>query len=356
MHLRSSLTLATATSLAVASMLALSAAHAQTAPQPGQPRVAQAPAPAPARPKPAAPAPVAAAPAAPVAPAASNTVAAAKSSSEVIARVGNSDISADDMRSYIAALGPREQAALAQDPALLSQAVRMLLSNRLVMQELAAKKWDQQPAVAAQLEKVRESAMVELYLQSVSNPPANFPSEEDLQKVYDANRAALLVPRQYQLAQIFIPMAKDADKATADAAKKKLDEVQKKLKAPGADFAAIARSDSGAGDSAERGGDLGLLPEDQIRPEIRSQVVGLAKGAVSEPITLDDGYHIIRLVDTKASYTRTLPEVRDQLVRQIRTERAAALRRAYLAELLKQQPPIINELALAKLLDGKSRN
>lgn len=356
MRLRSSLTLATATSLAVASMLALSAAHAQTAPQPGQPRVAQAPAPAPARPKPAAPAPVAAAPAAPVAPAASNTVAAAKSSGEVVARVGNSDISADDMRSYIAALGPREQAALAQDPALLSQAVRMLLSNRLVMQELAAKKWDQQPAVAAQLEKVRESAMVELYLQSVSNPPANFPSEDDLQKVYDANRAALLVPRQYQLAQIFIPMAKDADKATADAAKKKLDDVQKKLKAPGADFAAIARSDSGAGDSAERGGDLGLLPEDQIRPEIRSQVVGLAKGAVSEPITLDDGYHIIRLVDTKASYTRTLPEVRDQLVRQIRTERAAALRRAYLAELLKQQPPIINELALAKLLDGKSRN
>jgi peptidylprolyl isomerase len=338
--------------------LMLSSAIAQTPAQPVQPRNAQAQMPAPARPKPVAAAPAAAAPVAPAASsaAAPSTVASAKSSGEVVARVGNSDISADDMRSYIAALGPREQAALAQDPALLSQAVRMLLSNRLVMQELAAKKWDQQPAVAAQLEKVRENAMVELYLQSVSNPPANFPSEDDLQKVYDANRAALLVPRQYQLAQIFIPMAKDADKATVDAAKRKLDEVQKKLKVAGADFAAIARSDSGAGDSAERGGDLGLLPEDQIRPEIRSQVVGLAKGAVSEPITLDDGYHIIRLVDTKAAYTRTLPEVRDQLVRQIRTERAAALRRAYLAELLKQQPPIINELALAKLLDGKSRN
>lgn len=346
MRSRSSLTFATATSLAVASVFAVSSAYAQTAPQP---RIAQAPAPAPAK-QPARPAaPAAAAPAA----AAAAPAAAAKPSGEVVARVGNSDISADDMRTFIANLGPREQAALAQDPALLSQAVRVMLSNRLVMQELAAKKWDKQPQIEAQLAKVRESALVELYLQSVSNPPANFPSEDDLQKVYDANRASFQVPRQYQLGQIYIALAKDADKATADAAKKKVAEVQQKLKAPGADFAAIARADSSAKESGERGGDLGLLPEDQIRPEIRTQIAGLAKGGVSDPITLDDGIHFIRLIDTKVPYTRTLPEVREGLVRQIRQQRAAALRQNYLAELLKQQPPIINELALAKLLDGK---
>ncbi|WP_445489661.1 peptidylprolyl isomerase [Rhodopseudomonas sp. RCAM05734] len=346
-RLRPSSALTMAGGVVVISVLLLSSASAQTSLQPAHPA---APRVAPAKPK-AAPAVAAA-----VAQAPTVATAPARASDEVVARVGNNDVSADDMRSYIAALGPREQAALAQDPAQPSQVVRLLLSNRLVLQELSSKKWDQQPAVAAQLEGVRESAMVELYLQSVSTPPASFPSDDEVQKVYDANRASLLVPRQYQLAQIFVPLAKDADKATADAAKKKVEEVQKKLKTAGADFAAIARSDSAASDSAERGGDLGLLPEDQIRPEIRSQVVGLAKGAVSEPIQLDDGYHVIRLVDTKVSYTRTLPEVRDQLVRQIRTERAAALRRAYLTELLKQQPPIINELALAKLFDNKSRN
>ena len=351
MRLRSSLMLATATGVAAVSVFALSLAHAQTAHQPAQPRVAQAPAPAPAK-QPARPAAAPAAPAAAI-PAASNTVATTKASGEIVARVGNNDVSADDMRTFIATLGPREQAALAQDPALLSQAVRVMLSNRLVMQELTAKKWDKQPQVEAQLEKVRESALVELYLQSVSNPPANFPSEDDLQKVYDANRASFQVPRQYQLGQIYIALPKDADKATADAARKKVAEVQQKLKAPGADFAAIARADSSAKESGERGGDLGLLPEDQIRPEIRTQIAGLAKGAVSEPITLDDGIHFIRLIDTKVPYTRTLPEVRDALVRQIRQQRAAQLRQTYLAELLKQQPPIINELALAQLLDGK---
>jgi peptidylprolyl isomerase len=47
--------------------------------------------------------------------------------------------------------------------------------------------------------------------------------------------------------------------------------------------------------------------------------------------------------------------VRDQLVQQMRTERATMLRRAYLAELLKQHPPVLNELALSNLLDSSPK-
>ena len=270
---------------------------------------------------------------------------------DVVARVGNSNISAEELRAYVGALGAQDQAALAKDPALLSQTVRMLLANRLVLQEVVAKKWDQQPNVAAQLDRVRENALTEIYLQSVSTPPAGFPSEEDLQKIYDANRGALLMPRQFQLAQIFIAAPKDADKATEDKAKKNLDEILGKLKAPGADFAVIARTASESKD----GGDLGWVAENQIRPEIKAQVMGLAKNGVSEAIRLDDGWHVLKLLDTKAAYTRTLPEVREQLVQQIRTERASVMRRAYLAELLKRNPPILNELALSNLLDSSRK-
>ncbi len=312
---------------------------------PTPPRAAQAPV----RPK---PVPQAAAPqAASVAPSATQGMTAGKPApgDDVVARVGNANVSADDIRAYVAALGPREQAALAQDPALLSQAVRLLLANRLVLQDVFAKKWDQQPGVTAQLDRVRESALVELYLQSVSTPPAGFPSDEELQKVYEANRAALLMPRQFQLAQIFVAAPKEADNAADDKAKKSLDEIVRKLKTPGADFAAIANDND-----ARNGGDLGWLAEPQIRPEIRTQVMGLAKNAVSEPIRLDDGWHILKLIDTKAAYTRTLPEVREQLVQQLRAERAKQLRQAYIAELLRQHPPVLNELALSNLFGARS--
>ena len=328
---------ASAISLALACLPTLACAQAV------QPRTV---APAPAK-KTASPTPVASTQgsAAPAAPAAQGP-SSGKAGEDVVARVGNINISAEEMRGYLAALGPRERAAIGQDPALLSQAVRLQLANRLVLQELLAKKWDQQPGIAAQLDRVRESAVVELYLQSISGAPANYPSDEEVRQVYDANRAALLMPRQFQLAQIFVASPKDADKATEDKTRKAVEDIQRKLKAPGADFAAIANENDG-----KNGGDLGWLAESQIRPEIRTQVMELAKNAVSDLIRLDDGWHILKLVDTKAAYTRTLPEVRDQLVLQMRNERAQALRRAYMAELLKQHPPVLNEFALSNLLN-----
>lgn len=271
------------------------------------------------------------------------------SDGQIVARVDATNISADEVRDFIDALGPRERSALGKDRSLLTQQVRAMLARRLVLQELAAKKWDQQPAVAEQVARARDNTLVETWLQSVSTPPANFPSEEELQKVYDANRNAFLVPRQYQLAQVFVAVAKDADKATEDSARKSIDELSRKLKAPGADFAAIANE---AG--TKNGGDLGWLSENDLLPEIRSRVVELVraklKGVVVEPIRLDDGWHIVKLIDTREPMTRTLADVRDALVQRIRNERAAALRRAYLADLLKQHPPEINEMALSGLL------
>jgi peptidylprolyl isomerase len=310
-------------------MAGIGAAHAQTAPRGVRP---------PAQQKAAAPRPEQAAANAPAASESS------KVAGNVIARVNGAELTAEDVRSYLSGLGGQQQAAMVQDPALLSQAVRLLLANRLVQQEIATKKWDQQPAIVTQLNRVRENAEVELYLQSVSMPPANFPSDEDLQKVYDANREALLVPRQFQLQQIFVALPAGGNEADA---KKHLDEVERKLKAPGADFAAIAQSDNDAKD----GGNLGWIAENQVRPEIKAQILGLSKNAVSEPIRLDDGWHIMKLVDTKASYTATLADVRPQLVQRMRAERATELRRAYIGELLKKNPPEVNEMALSSLLE-----
>jgi parvulin-like peptidyl-prolyl isomerase len=279
---------------------------------------------------------------------------AAVKGGEVIARVGESDVTAGELRAAFALIDPRQQAAAARDPALLSQTVRAILANRLVLKEALAKKWDQQAAVIAQLERARENLIVESYLQSVTTPPDSYPSETEIKSVYDANASAFAVPRRFQLAQIVVAVAKDADKSAEDAARKKLDDVIKKIKQPGADFAALARSVSDEVATAERDGEIGWVAEPDLRTEIRSQVIGLPKAAVAEPVRLDDGWHILKLLDTEAVHTRSLAEVRDALVQRIRAERVEASRRAYMAELLKQTPPVINEIALSKLLETRS--
>jgi peptidylprolyl isomerase len=300
-------------------------------------------------PQPSRPAPATAAPARP--PAAED--ASAVKSGEVIARVGDSDVTAEEVRATIQLLDARQQAAMARDPALLSQTVRAILANRLVLKEASARKWEQQPAVVAQLARARESLIVETYLQSVTAPPASFPSEAEIKNVYEANASALMVPRRFRLAQVVVAVAKDADKAAEDAARKKLDDVVKKVKQPGADFAAIARSSSEDTASAEKEGEIGWVTEPDLRTEIRGQVTGLPKAGVTDPIRLEDGWHIVKLLDTEVAHTRPLSEVRDALVQRMRAERIEANRRAYVAELLKQSPPVVNEIALSKLLEAK---
>ncbi len=273
---------------------------------------------------------------------------------EVIARVGDSDVTAEEVRATILLLDARQQAAMARDPALLSQTVRAILANRLVLKEAAAKKWDQQAPVVAQLARARDSLVVESYLQSVTTPPESYPNDADIKSVYEANASAFLVPRRFRLAQIVVTLAKDADKAAEEAARKKLDDVVRKIKQPGAEFGPIARSSSDDTTTAERDGEIGWVTEPDLRSEIRGQVTGLPKLGITEAIRLEDGWHVLKLLDTEASHTRPLPEVRDALVQRMRAERVEANRRAYVAELLKQTPPVVNEIALSKLLAPKS--
>lgn len=269
---------------------------------------------------------------------------------EAVARIGGAEVSAGELRAYMEGLGAPEQAALAKDPSLLSQVVRSYLARQAVLREAHAKKWEQRPEVKTRLDRARDQMLAELYLRSISNPPEGFPSEVQVRAAYDANKKSFEVPRQYRVAQIFVAVAKGADSDSEEKARKRIDEVSRKLKKKGADFAAVARADNDDKAGAERGGEIGWLAEDQIVAGIRSEVVGLGKEAISEPIRLDDGWHVVKLLETRAASIRPLAEVQEALSAQLRAERAQANRQAYLAKLLEQNPPAINELALSKVL------
>ncbi len=271
--------------------------------------------------------------------------------SVALARVGDTEVTAEDIRASLDTLDANSRAAIARDPALLSQVVRTLLVQRLVLKEALAKHWDLEPAVAALIQRAHDSTIVESYLQAASLPPDSYPSDTELHSAYDSNKAALLVPRQWRLAQIFVALPKGSDAAATAKAQTKLDSIRKSLRAHDADFAEVARARSDEPKTAERGGELGWLTASRVQPEIRSKVTTLAKGALSEPVRLDDGWHILKCLDIKEPYTPALEDIRPELAQQLRTERAKANRQAYLAKLLQVNPVAVNELALSKLLN-----
>ena len=269
---------------------------------------------------------------------------------EVVGRMSGIDVSSEEIRAYLETLTLQERAALSKDPAALAQLVRAYLARRTVLKEAQAKKWDQQPANRAQLDRAREEALIDLYLDSISRPPDTFPSEAEVQAAYEANKAAFQVPRQFHLAQIYVAAPQGTDKEAEAKARRKVEELSRRLKQKGTDFAAVARAESEDKHSAAQGGEIGWLSEQQMVPGIRGPVTALTKDGISEPIRLDDGWHLIKLLEMRAASTRPLAEVRESIASQLRADRTRANRQAYLSKLLEQNPPTINELALPKVL------
>jgi parvulin-like peptidyl-prolyl isomerase len=273
--------------------------------------------------------------------------------STVIAKVGGSEVRSDDIKPFIEKLSVKDQLALSKNPAALNEYVRGLIIQQLVYKEALSKKWDQQAQVVAALEKMRQQAITQSYLQSVAAPPQEFPSVSELQEAYDQLKKAnaLQVPKQYRLSQIYIACPKGADKAVEEKAQSRVDSAAKAAKA--GDFAAVAKTQSDDAASAQRGGDLGFLAESQIQPEIRSAVAGLSKNGTTDPIRLNDGWHIVRLTEVKDPYTASLDEVKASLTNELRNQKAQVLGKAYLAKLMQDNPVTLNEIAVSKLIDSK---
>ncbi len=273
----------------------------------------------------------------------------AQDATTVIAKVGDTELKAKDLAPYLASLSADDRAALTKNPALLNQVVRSLILQQVLVKEALSANWDKRPEVVEQLERLRKNAIAEDYLVTVAKVPDNYPGDTEVKAAYDARKDQLQLPRQYQLAQIFIA----SDDANAQA---NLDAVAKALKAANADFAAIAKDKSQEPQSAARGGEIGWLTAAAVQPEIRDRLANASKGAVTEAIRLPDGWHIIKVLDVREPRTATLEEVKPRLVEVLRNERAKSNRDAYLAQLQQKNPVSLNELALSTLLNDTGKN
>jgi parvulin-like peptidyl-prolyl isomerase len=280
---------------------------------------------------------------------ASSLALSAQASSPVLGRIGDIEITVRDINEELISLGPDRAAALAKDPNSLGQYVRTLLLQKFVLKQAADEKWDQKPDVIAQLVRAREAALAESFLSAAAKPDDAYPSDAEVKTAYEANKDRLVIPKAYRIAQIFIAVPKDAGKEAEAAASKKLDGIKKQLAEKSADFAAIARVSSEEPASAANGGEIGWLTEEQIQPDIRTKLPGLKLESVSEPIRLDDGWHIIKVLEAREARTPTLDEIRDNLVTSLRDEKARAVRQEYISELLRKNPIAVNEIELMKL-------
>jgi peptidyl-prolyl cis-trans isomerase D len=147
---------------------------------------------------------------------------------------------------------------------------------------------------------------------------------EALQAYYQKNQARYRQVETRHAHHILIAVGDGKDPKADAAALAKAREVLAQLKA-GKDFGALAKQYSADPASAAQGGDLGWAARTAYVPAFADALFAMQPGQISEPVTTQFGYHIIRLDEVRPATTKSFDEVRSQVESEYRRDQAAAV-------------------------------
>jgi len=136
---------------------------------------------------------------------------------------------------------------------------------------------------------------------------------KELKSYYEGHLANFEVPEKRKVSHILIKLLPSASKKEEENAKKKIEEIQKKLE-KGADFTTLAKKYSQDTSSAKKGGDVGFFTYTQMIPSFSRAAFSLEKeGEVSGIVKSPFGYHLIKLTGIKQAYTEPFEKVKSQV-------------------------------------------
>jgi peptidyl-prolyl cis-trans isomerase D len=168
-----------------------------------------------------------------------------------------------------------------------------------VSDQQVQERYEQQKARFQAPERLRV-AYIELALDQLPAAPA--PEPEVLKVIYEADKAARFTTVEERHAR-HIQVNFGADK---DQAKQRIEAIADKL-AKGADFAALAATESDDTGSKKKGGDLGWIRRGRLE-KFEKALFALGKGEVSAPVETELGWHLIKLEDVHEARTRAFED------------------------------------------------
>lgn len=266
-----------------------------------------------------------------------------------VATLGQVVVSQEELQQFLQVLPAAQREAMRNDRVVLEQWLRSRLAEKAVVEQAKAQEWDKKAEIRSAIEEAQNQVILRSYLQSVSEPAADYPSEQDLQTAYQANQDQFQLPAMYRLSQIFLSVP-DKDEQALAQAKKRADAWVKQMREGKADFAALAKEHSDEKISAERGGDNGFLPMSQLVPAMRATVVKLEPGQLSDPIVQADGVHILQVTDLRPASVRSLEEIKPALRDALRRQRQQEATQAYVAGMLDADTVTVDGKVLSQLL------
>jgi peptidyl-prolyl cis-trans isomerase SurA len=155
-------------------------------------------------------------------------------------------------------------------------------------------------------------------------------SGEDARKFYEAHKEEFKSPGMVHLGQILI----STEKRKPEEAEKRANEALAELKA-GQRFAEVAKKYSD-GSSAEQGGDVGMMKEGSLAPDIAAEVAKLDVNEFSNLIQTKYGYNILKVLERYSPGIPKFEEVEQRVTEVLYDQQMQPRLREYLTQLRKE--------------------
>lgn len=228
----------------------------------------------------------------------------AQDADTVVATVNGDTITLGQMIAMKEAMGPDATANLPASALwdlMLDQMIRQTAVSQVVKDDL-------KPRDAAALENERRGFLAGVALERVA---AADPTDEELRAFYDKTFNDAAGPKtEYNAAHILVKTKEEAE------------DIAKQLK-EGADFGTLATEKS-TDNSGPNKGDLGWFQAEQMVAPFAEAVKTLKKDEISAPVETQFGWHVIKLIDSRAVQAPGFDEVKDQIALQLRREKVQA--------------------------------
>jgi peptidyl-prolyl cis-trans isomerase C len=198
-----------------------------------------------------------------------------------------------------------------QDSPQLRMAIKQeMIAREVLMQEALKQGYDKKPEVREALDNARQSIVVnQLARDYITKNPV---SDAEIKAEYDRFKART-GDKEYHVRHILLETEAEAKAVIA------------KIKG-GAKFEELAKQSKDTGTAAS-GGDLDWASPSAFPPEFAAGFTGLQKGAVTEnPVKTANGFHVIKLDDTRAAKLPSLEELKPQIADALAQQKLTAYR------------------------------
>ena len=147
-------------------------------------------------------------------------------------------------------------------------------------------------------------------------------SDAEVASYYKAHREKdYFEPEKVKARHIIVKIDSDASEEDKAEAKVHAEEILKEAKKPDADFAALAENYTKEPFEVEHQ-DLGSFERGRMVKPFEDAAFALFPGEVSDVVETRYGYHIVKVEDKNPSHTKTLEEVKDEIVKKLKEEEA----------------------------------